>query len=56
MVELLWYQGLTQAETAEVLNVTDRTVRRRWVPRRRNCTRLFAENLPRTRGNNAQVD
>ncbi len=29
--DVLWYQGLTQTETADVLNVTDRTARRRWV-------------------------
>jgi RNA polymerase sigma factor (sigma-70 family) len=28
--DLLWYQGLTQAEAAAVLNVEERTVRRRW--------------------------
>jgi RNA polymerase sigma-70 factor (ECF subfamily) len=38
VVELLWYQGLTQEEAAEVLDVTDRTVRRRWVSAR---TRLY---------------
>jgi RNA polymerase sigma-70 factor (ECF subfamily) len=27
--DLLWYQGLTQAEAAEVLHVTDRTIKRR---------------------------
>lgn len=28
--DLLWYQGLTQAEAGEVLKVTERTVKRRW--------------------------
>jgi RNA polymerase sigma-70 factor (ECF subfamily) len=28
--DLLWYQGLSQAEAAELLNVTERTVKRRW--------------------------
>jgi RNA polymerase sigma-70 factor (ECF subfamily) len=28
--DLLWYQGLSQAEAAEVLGVTERTVKRRW--------------------------
>jgi RNA polymerase sigma factor (sigma-70 family) len=28
--DLLWYQGLSQAEAAEVLHVTERTVQRRW--------------------------
>jgi RNA polymerase sigma-70 factor (ECF subfamily) len=30
VVDLLYYQGLPQAEAAEVLNVTVRTVQRRW--------------------------
>ncbi len=28
--DLLWYQGLSQAEAAALLNVSDRTVKRRW--------------------------
>jgi RNA polymerase sigma factor (sigma-70 family) len=28
--DLLWYQGLSQAEAAEVLGVSERTVKRRW--------------------------
>jgi RNA polymerase sigma-70 factor (ECF subfamily) len=28
--DLLWYQGLTQAEAAVVLNVSEPTIRRRW--------------------------
>ena len=28
--DLLWYQGLSQAEAAELLNVSERTVKRRW--------------------------
>jgi RNA polymerase sigma-70 factor (ECF subfamily) len=28
--DLLWYQGLTQAEAAELLGVNERTVKRRW--------------------------
>jgi RNA polymerase sigma-70 factor (ECF subfamily) len=28
--DLLWYEGLTQAEAAELLGVTERTVQRRW--------------------------
>lgn len=28
--ELLWYQGLPQAEAAKLLDVTERTVQRRW--------------------------
>ena len=29
-LDLLYYQGLTQAEAAEVLGVSERTVKRRW--------------------------
>jgi len=28
--DLLWYQGLSQAEAAELLGISDRTVKRRW--------------------------
>jgi RNA polymerase sigma-70 factor (ECF subfamily) len=28
--DLLWYQGLSQAEAAEVLGVNERTIKRRW--------------------------
>lgn len=28
--DLLWYQGLTQGEAAEVLGVSERTIKRRW--------------------------
>ena len=30
VMDLLWYQGLTQSEAAAILQVTDRTVQRRW--------------------------
>jgi RNA polymerase sigma-70 factor (ECF subfamily) len=28
--DLLWYQGLSQAQAAELLNVSERTIKRRW--------------------------
>jgi RNA polymerase sigma factor (sigma-70 family) len=28
--DLIWYQGLSQAEAAQLLNVSERTVKRRW--------------------------
>lgn len=34
MVDLLWYGGLTQEEAAHVLNVSLRTVKRRWLAAR----------------------
>jgi RNA polymerase sigma factor (sigma-70 family) len=34
VVDLLWYQGLTQAEAAELLHVSERTVKRRWLSAR----------------------
>jgi RNA polymerase sigma-70 factor (ECF subfamily) len=32
--DLLWYQGLSQAEAAETLGVSERTVKRRWLAAR----------------------
>jgi RNA polymerase sigma-70 factor (ECF subfamily) len=32
--DLLWYHGLTQAQAAEILGVTERTVNRRWLAAR----------------------
>ena len=32
--DLRWYQGLTQAEAALVLNVSEATVKRRWLAAR----------------------
>jgi RNA polymerase sigma-70 factor (ECF subfamily) len=46
VVELLWYQGLGQEEAAEVLGVTDRTVRRRWVAARTRLYQAFGGELP----------
>ncbi len=43
---LIWYQGLTQAETATVLGVSERTVNRRWVAARLNLHRALGGNLP----------
>jgi len=30
VLSLLWYQGLSQAEAAEVLGISERTIKRRW--------------------------
>jgi len=46
VVELLWYQGLTQGEAAGVLNVADRTVRRRWVSAKTKLYDAFCGEPP----------
>jgi RNA polymerase sigma-70 factor (ECF subfamily) len=43
---LLWYQGLTQAEAAEVLRVSERTVKRRWQLARLHLHEALGGNLP----------
>jgi RNA polymerase sigma-70 factor (ECF subfamily) len=40
-MDLLWYQGLKQAEAAELLGVDVKTVKRRW----RDVKILLAEQL-----------
>ena len=41
IIELLWYQGLTQAEAAATLGASERTVNRRWISARlRICDAL----------------
>jgi RNA polymerase sigma-70 factor (ECF subfamily) len=41
--DLLWYEGLTQAEAAQVLGVTDRTVKNRWRNAKLELQRLLGE-------------
>jgi RNA polymerase sigma-70 factor (ECF subfamily) len=41
--DLLWYEGLTQAEAAQVLGVTERTVKNRWRSAKLDLQRLLAE-------------
>jgi RNA polymerase sigma-70 factor (ECF subfamily) len=43
---LLWYQGLTQAEAAEVLGVSDRTIKRRWQTARLHLHDALGGRLP----------
>ena len=44
---LLWYEGLTQQQAAEVLNISQRTLTRRWQDARfRLCKARKGENLP----------
>jgi RNA polymerase sigma factor (sigma-70 family) len=44
--DLLWYQGLTQAEAASVLNISERQVSRRWIAARLNLDRALGGHLP----------
>jgi len=46
VTELLWYHGLTQAEAANLLGVSDRTVKSRWREARLRLGRLFEEESP----------
>jgi RNA polymerase sigma-70 factor (ECF subfamily) len=46
LFDLLWYQGLTQAEAAEVLGVAERTVQRRWVAARLSLRGALGGQLP----------
>ena len=48
--ELLWYQGLTQSEAAEVLAVSERTVKRRWQTVRLKLHEMFQGNFLREDG------
>ena len=44
--DLLWYQELSQAETAELLNVSTRTVKRRWASARLKLHEALGGLLP----------
>ena len=46
VVDLLFYQGLTQAEAAEALSVSDRTVRARWQEARLALVKKMGGQLP----------
>ena len=37
VMDIIWYQGLSQAEAATMLNISERTVQRRW---RQACLEL----------------
>jgi RNA polymerase sigma-70 factor (ECF subfamily) len=41
--DLLWYEGLSQAEAAQVLGVTERTVKNRWRGAKLELQRLLGE-------------
>jgi RNA polymerase sigma-70 factor (ECF subfamily) len=44
--DLLWYQELSQAETAELLNISIRTVKRRWAAARLQLHEVLDGKLP----------
>jgi RNA polymerase sigma-70 factor (ECF subfamily) len=44
--DLLYYDGLTQAEAAEVLGVSERTIKRRWADARRTLFDALDGRLP----------
>jgi RNA polymerase sigma-70 factor (ECF subfamily) len=46
LFDLLWYQGLTQAEAAIALGVSERTVSRRWVAARMRLADALGGQLP----------
>ena len=44
--DLLWYQGLTQAEAAQILEISEKTVNRRWVAARMRLGMALGGKLP----------
>jgi RNA polymerase sigma-70 factor (ECF subfamily) len=44
--DLIWYQGLSQAEAATLLNVSERTVKRRWQAARLMLHEALAGEVP----------
>jgi RNA polymerase sigma-70 factor (ECF subfamily) len=46
LFDLLWYQGLTQAEAAELLHVNVRTVKRRWLSARMRLQDALQGEVP----------
>jgi RNA polymerase sigma-70 factor (ECF subfamily) len=44
--ELIWYQGLSQAEAAQVLNISERTLQRHWRSARLKLYEAFQGELP----------
>jgi RNA polymerase sigma-70 factor (ECF subfamily) len=44
--DLLWYQGLSQAEAAALLNVSERTIKRRWQSARLKLHEALHGELP----------
>src|SRR5207237_145780 len=46
LFDLLWYQGLTQPETAQILGDSERTVNRRWIAARLKLGEVLGGQLP----------
>jgi RNA polymerase sigma-70 factor (ECF subfamily) len=46
LFDLLWYQGLTQAEAAAALGVAEKTVNRRWVAARLRLSDALGGRIP----------
>lgn len=46
LFDLLWYQELRQAEVAEILGVSERTIKRRWAAARLQLHELLGGELP----------
>jgi RNA polymerase sigma-70 factor (ECF subfamily) len=46
LFDLLWYQELSQAEAAALLNVSERTVKRRWASARLHLHKILEGTLP----------
>jgi RNA polymerase sigma-70 factor (ECF subfamily) len=44
--DLLWYQGLSQAEAAELLGISERTVKRRWQTARVSLHEALQDEVP----------
>jgi len=44
--DLIWYQGLSQAEAAELLNVSERTIKRRWQAARLKLHEALEGKMP----------
>jgi RNA polymerase sigma-70 factor (ECF subfamily) len=46
LFDLLWYQELSQSEAAELLSVSERTVKRRWAAARLRLHEVLSKTLP----------
>jgi RNA polymerase sigma factor (sigma-70 family) len=46
LFDVLWYQGLTQAQAATILGVAERTVHRRWIVARLRLSDALGGQLP----------